>query len=247
MEPITNIEQGHMINGKPGDILRLMAEVMAEVDDIPKTRPAKMKGKKVYDYRGIDDVLLAYHKPLTDRGILCLPGVLDSGAMTNDHGMNYTRVRVAFKFVAPDGSWLQWVIDGEAFDKGDKSTAKALSMAMKYGFFIGFVIPTDEPLDNETDTGSYSRRPQQSTQAPKQRPPPPSPDALKDAKTALWSWLTIWHKDRNSTLTMDWLKGVIGLELQQDTLHTVDDVEHMQVVIGAGNYDPQTGEGVHHE
>lgn len=53
---------------------------------------------------------------------------------------------------AVDGSSVQVTIPGEAMDTGDKSTNKAMSMAMKYAAILTFCIPTE---GEDADAGAH--------------------------------------------------------------------------------------------
>lgn len=56
---------------------------------------------------------------------------------------------------AVDGSSVQVTIPGEAMDTGDKSTNKAMSMAMKYAAILTFCIPTE---GEDADAGTHEVR-----------------------------------------------------------------------------------------
>lgn len=99
-----------------------------------------------YDYRSIDS-LLNRLSPLLARHRLCvLPRVLertatDRAGQNNDILVSVT-LKVAFELVSPeDGSKHSIEIYGEALDRGDKATAKALTAAYKSAMLQTFCVP----------------------------------------------------------------------------------------------------------
>ena len=66
--------------------------------------------------------------------------------------MIYSVVKVRYTFYTDDGSSVQAVVIGEAMDRSDKSTNKAMSAAFKYACFQTFCIPTEEMKDSEEES-----------------------------------------------------------------------------------------------
>jgi hypothetical protein len=114
------------------------------------------------------------------RGVVCLPMVEDirMEPMPLSGGKQATRVLVTvrYRFHGPAGDHLDAVSVGEAFDMGDKATAKAMSVAYRTCLLQALTIPTDDP---DPDEHTYEQA------AP--APPPPSPKAI--AKSALLALL----------------------------------------------------------
>ena len=139
---------------KIGLIYALMPKIMLEIGAIPKTRE-NTQGRG-YMFRGIDDLYLAVQGPIAKNGVFFAPKVLHmerEERKSNSGGLLlYTILTVQFTFFGPDGSSVELVTVGEAFDSGDKSANKAMSAALKYALLQVFCIPTEG--DNDTENHS---------------------------------------------------------------------------------------------
>ena len=135
-------------------IYEAMLAVMAEIDPIAKARKNEQQG---FSFRSIDDVYDALHPALVQHGVICVPilteHVVEEFKTTRGSVMARALVRMAFRFYAEDGSYIQAVTAGEASDSLDKATAKAMSVAYKYALFQTFCIPTGEDPDAESPAG----------------------------------------------------------------------------------------------
>ena len=110
-----------------------------------------------YKFRGIDDVYNALAPLLSKHGLLILPRVLErhSEERTSQKGgaVFYITVAVEFDFIAAaDGSKHTIRAYGEAMDRGDKGTNKAMTAAYKYACFEAFCIPTEGSDDADAET-----------------------------------------------------------------------------------------------
>ena len=108
-----------------------------------------------YMYRGIDAVMNALNPAMIKNGIFVVPTVLDvqrEERQGKSQTMMYTVLTVKYTFYADDGSFVESVVIGEAMDRSDKSTNKAMSAAFKYACFQTFCIPTEEMKDSEEET-----------------------------------------------------------------------------------------------
>lgn len=115
-----------------------------------------------YKFRGIDDVYNALAPLLAKHKLCVLPKVLsrDSVERVSQKGqaLFYVTVTVEYAFVsAVDGSSHTVVSVGEAMDRGDKATNKAMSAAYKYACFQAFCIPTEG--DNDADSQTHTVEP----------------------------------------------------------------------------------------
>lgn len=132
------------------NIFQAMACVMEEIEAIGKDK--KQQG---FNYRGIDDVYNTLHPILSKHGIFTTPEALEQGRTerVNKNGtvLFYTTIKMKYVFWCTDGSSVSCVVFGEAMDSGDKSTAKAMSIAHKYALLQTFSIPTEELIDQEMD------------------------------------------------------------------------------------------------
>ena len=147
-----------------------------------------------YKFRGIDAVMNALNPAMTKNGIFVIPEVLEHNQEERQSRkgdlMIYTTCKVRYTFYAADGSNVQAVVVGEAMDRSDKSTNKAMSAAFKYACFQTFCIPTEEMIDSEVETPEPAPRQapktaQKGRQAqqkgkPQEQPQPPAPEPQGD-------------------------------------------------------------------
>lgn len=109
-----------------------------------------------YKYRGIDAVMNALNPAMVKNKVFVTPNVIDAKreerAGKNGQNMMYTILTVEYTFYTEDGSNVKCTVIGEANDRSDKSTNKAMSAAYKYACFQTFSIPTEEMIDSETES-----------------------------------------------------------------------------------------------
>lgn len=131
----------------------LILEVMKEVQGVAK-RDRNIQQN--FDFRGIDAVVNAIGPALRKHGGFIVPSVMDykNGTATTAKGsaMNVTRLVVEFSIYGTEGEPVTGVVAAEAFDSGDKATAKAMSVAYRTFMLQTFCLPTDEP---DPDSFSY--------------------------------------------------------------------------------------------
>jgi hypothetical protein len=111
-----------------------------------------------YKFRGIDAVYNALSPLLAKHGLCILPRMLsrtvDERTSAKGGALFYVTVEAEFDFVcAEDGSKHTVKTYGEAMDRGDKATNKAMSAAYKYAAFQAFAIPTEG--DNDADAVTH--------------------------------------------------------------------------------------------
>lgn len=168
-----------MSTPQAGKIYGAICEIMKAVDAIAKGRRNAQQG---YQFRGIDDVYNAMHGPLAEHGVFIVPQVLEREMREQPSKSGgvlfYTTLKVAHRFYAADGSYVEAITCGEAMDSGDKSTNKAMSAAMKYAILEVFAMPTE----GDNDTENHSPEVDRST-APARTPnnPPAQPPAKQEA------------------------------------------------------------------
>lgn len=141
-------------------------------EGIAKSREtANTKGPK-FKFRGIDQALAAINPLLAKFNVVIIPRVL-SRTMTERSSQSggalfYSVVDVEFDLVSSeDGSKHTARILGEAMDSGDKSTAKAMSIAYKYLIFLTFAVPVAGEAIDEPDDTVHNVAPQSEKAAPK--------------------------------------------------------------------------------
>ena len=110
-----------------------------------------------YKFRGIDDVYNALGPALAKSGLVILPRVISREAAekpTKNGGVQVAvTLCVEYDFVAvDDGSMHTVVAYGEALDRGDKATQKAMAAAFKYAAFQAFCIPVDGSPDADSQS-----------------------------------------------------------------------------------------------
>jgi len=129
--------------------------VMRAVDHVAKREGGSGLG---YKFRGIDAVINAVGPKFRDAGVFILPEVItyDYQTVKSAAGKDMASVRltVRFRFVGPAGDELAATVVGEAFDSGDKATAKAMSVALRTCLLQVLALPTDE---QDPDTQVYER------------------------------------------------------------------------------------------
>ena len=135
-----------------------LVEVMAIVRGLGKHQRTSAPDRN-YNFRGIDATMNAVGPALREVGLVVLPDVrsYDYGEIETGRDrrkMGHARVVVEYTFVAPDGSTLVASAAGEAFDSGDKATAKAMSVAFRTVLLQSLCLPTDEP---DPDASTYER------------------------------------------------------------------------------------------
>lgn len=135
-------------------IYSAIASVMSEIGAIRKEKHNKQQG---FQYRGIDDVVNALYPILSKYGLFVAPEVLEHTReerhTKNGGNLIYSILKIRYTIYAGDGSNVSVTVIGEGMDSADKSSNKAMSVAMKYAMFQVFCIPTEEmkEIDDRMD------------------------------------------------------------------------------------------------
>jgi hypothetical protein len=111
-----------------------------------------------YRFRGIDAVYNALAPLLAKHGLCILPRMVsrtcEERQSQKGGALFYVTVEAEFDLVSADDGTMHTVRTfGEAMDRGDKATNKAMSAAYKYAAFQTFAIPTEG--DNDADATSH--------------------------------------------------------------------------------------------
>src|SRR3990167_10870180 len=134
-------------------IFKAMCAIMKESEAIGKDQRNRDQG---FAYRGIDDIYNSLHSIFGKHGVFTLPTVLERTErfFTVKSGAEWIHVtlKVAYKFIAEDGSSVEAVLIGEGRDSSDKGSNKALAVAHKYCLLQAFCIPTIEEKDPDAHT-----------------------------------------------------------------------------------------------
>lgn len=145
--------------------MKVYAAIAGVMGDLAKSGISKDQTNTFdkYKFRGIDDVYNALAPLLSAHGLLILPRVLErhseERASQKGGALFYVTVKVEFDFVcAEDGSKHTICAYGEAMDRGDKGTNKAMTAAYKYACFEAFCIPTEGSADADEETHEVESR-----------------------------------------------------------------------------------------
>ena len=141
------------------NIVALLAASSAAIGVVEKRERNTTGGG--FSFRGIDTVVNAVSPEFREHGIIVVPEVLDrvSEQMTVGVGdkqreMGRVLLHVRYTFYGPAGDSIAAVVDSEAFDAGDKATAKAMSVALRTALLQVLMLPTDDP---DPDSTTYER------------------------------------------------------------------------------------------
>lgn len=164
-------------------LTKILASVASKVGAVRKTERNRQQG---FTFRGVDAVVNAVAGPLHAAGVLGpVPEVLDverhAGQSRGGGGLTRVVVTVRYTLYGPDDDSLAGKVVAEAFDAGDKATAKAMSVALRTFLLQTLCLPTDEP---DPDQASYETAP------PPPPPPPPQEQGRPSASTVTRQWLT---------------------------------------------------------
>lgn len=136
-----------------GKIYQAISNVMADIGAVGKNNTNQFDK---YKFRGIDDVMNALYPAMVKNHVFVTPEVLESSreerASKDGKTMMYTILKIKYTFYTDDGSSVECVVVGEAMDRSDKSTNKAMSAGFKYACFQTFCIPTEEMQDADLDS-----------------------------------------------------------------------------------------------
>lgn len=131
-------------------VIEAMQQVMAEVTSVEKGDrfDGGDRGAK-FNFRGVDRVVKALSAAIRKNKVLVIPEKTVSSwqPVTTAGGKpaGRTEVTVTYRIYGPAGDSIPMEVPGEAFDNGDKSTSKAMSVAWRTGLLQAFFLPTGDP------------------------------------------------------------------------------------------------------
>lgn len=124
----------------------LLSAVMREVGPVAKNQ---YNEQQKFSFRGVDDVVNALSSAMRRACIFIRPVTVKRDMRDAQTALGKpTRevsVMVTYRLEAPDGTYKDFEVPGEALDQSDKGTAKAMSVALRIGLLQGFFLPTTEP------------------------------------------------------------------------------------------------------
>lgn len=126
------------------------------MDDVGAVGKEQRNQQQNYAFRGIDDLMNAVHPALARHGVTITPRVrkreVTQAGTRNGGVMTTTCLLVDYTFRGPLGDKIVARVWGEGSDVADKSTSKALSMALKYALLQTLMIPTKDMADGDRET-----------------------------------------------------------------------------------------------
>lgn len=134
-------------------LYKKLAEIMSEVGYIQKNGKNNHFG---YTYATESDVQDAVRDKMSQRHLMMIPNVTDTALReitTRKGNTEYVaKVTITYKIVDGEtGEEMQFNMEGEGQDPGDKAIYKAISGTQKYAIMKLFMIPTGD--DPERDHG----------------------------------------------------------------------------------------------
>lgn len=131
----------------------IILAVMNDVQGLAKKDKNTAQG---FNFRGIDAVMNAVGPALRKAGGFIVPRVLERtdtvGQTAKGSPINIVHLTVEYAVHGSEGEPIIGTASSEAFDSGDKATAKAMSVAYRTFLLQLLCLPTDEP---DPDTYSY--------------------------------------------------------------------------------------------
>jgi hypothetical protein len=127
---------------------QIIQAVMQEVQGLAKKDKNTHQG---FAFRGIDAVMNAVGPALRKHGGFMVPQVIEKTHEIMNGKLNLVRITVSYSVYGSEGEPITGWVAAEAFDSGDKATAKAMSVAYRTFLLQLLCLPTDEP-----DPDSYT-------------------------------------------------------------------------------------------
>lgn len=140
----------------PPQVYAAISRVMADIGSSGIAKDRRNQEQK-FNFRGIDDALLAFSPLLVKHGLIVAPSYADKvieARQTKSGGTTYNvSLSGTFTFTSiHDGS--EWVVGpffGEANDGQDKAVSKATSVAERNMFYLTFVVPHEAAIGGDPD------------------------------------------------------------------------------------------------
>ena len=197
--------------GETPTVVQALSAVMADVRAVAKKERNTSQGGGFY-FRGIDAVVNAVGPALRTHGVVVTPH-LDNidrreGRTSKGGTLNYVAVIVTYTFTGPAGDTMTATVPGEAFDSGDKATAKAMSVAFRTCLLQALTLPTDE-ADPDADVydatvqHSTPRRPAPTANAGQAAPAQPG-----QASTFTAAVQESWNNPNGLVPLLEWARKV---------------------------------------
>jgi hypothetical protein len=144
--------------------MKVHEAVTAVMEDVGAVRKDGRNTQQNFNFRGVDAVVNALSPVMRKHGLTIHSSRVTKEAsgkqLSGGKSATSVDVTVDYTFTGPEGDTFTAQVVAEAFDMGDKATAKAMSVAYRTCLLQTFVLPTD---DKDPDEQNYEqeRHPQQ--------------------------------------------------------------------------------------
>lgn len=138
-------------NTNKKSIYQSINDVMKDVTSLGKNQKNTHQG---FVYRGVDDVMNVCGPALRKHGVIASPievSTIQGEKQLKSSIAKTVDMLVTIRWANTDGDFMDTQVAAEAFDSGDKATAKAMSVALRTSYLQVLCLPTNEP-----DPDSYS-------------------------------------------------------------------------------------------
>lgn len=146
------------MTSKTEQTMTVFQAVNAVMNDVRAVGKDRFNKSQHFNFRGIDGVMNAVGPALREHGVIAVPMVEEASYSTAQTSrgatMSTVNVKMRVRWYGPEGDYFDSVTYGEAFDSGDKATAKAHSVAFRTAILETLCLPTQEP---DPDAESYQR------------------------------------------------------------------------------------------
>lgn len=126
--------------------------VMRDVTSLGKGQRNNHQG---FNFRGIDDVMNHCGPAMRKHGVVAAPIKVEAVAGEKQLRNSVAKsidLLVTIRWANTEGEFMDTQVAAEAFDSGDKATAKAMSVALRTAYLQVLCLPTEEP---DPDSFSY--------------------------------------------------------------------------------------------
>jgi hypothetical protein len=217
-------------------VFQRVAAIVAEMPAIGKGQRNEQQG---FMYRGHDDVMNALNPLLSHYGVFFTPRVIErisDQRTTNRGGIMYeVNLHVEYTFYGPNGDSFTASAWGEGTDSGDKSTNKAMTMALKNVLAQTFAVSTEEHASYDTD--QHSDEPTSGRRSAQPAKPTTSDGiVLREDAPLGWSAVSARMKQIDPGMPWaEWVSEALTLLTGESKLADLSDEEKRDTGIRIGN------------
>jgi hypothetical protein len=143
----------------PETVHEAVVAVMRDVHSVGKN---EVNQAQKFKFRGVDAVVNALAPAMRKHGLFIVPDgatvTYETKQSANGGQLQICRATVEYVIHHTSGGELRGSVFAEAFDSGDKATAKAMSVAFRTFLLQTFALPTDDK-DPDADTYEVKAKP----------------------------------------------------------------------------------------